>query len=193
MQALSVSNSHDFSTIAVGGGARCEKKDVFFLSCSHIILASSARLIISQRQSTLNRWCTKSSRCSSQPRTRRPSSACNTTPALSAYDRAELGQSVLALRTASDTNNESGFVAAMAAFDNRLIFLTNTRPNQSRRYVHSLLGMVRATAIAQGTPAHLQCLRGLGVDFDAALIDANSVARSCNYRSRVRCRNRRAH
>ena len=125
MQALSVSNSHDFSTIAVGGGARCEKKDVFFLSCSHIILASSARLIMSQRQSTSNRWCTKSSRCSSQPRTRRPSSACNTTPALSAYDRAELGQSVLALRTASDTNIESGFVAAMAAFDNRLIFLTD--------------------------------------------------------------------
>jgi len=115
-----------------------------------------------------------------------------------AYDRDALQSSVLALKTAGGTDFECGFAAATNAFDalfasdefkaddgefdNRIIFLTDARPNHGRTDKNSLFSMVEAAANASSVRARIfSTFIGIGIDFNAALIEAISGTRGCNY------------
>jgi len=115
-----------------------------------------------------------------------------------AYDRDALQSSILALRTDGGTDFECGFAAATNAFealfasdeftaddgefDNRIIFLTDAIPNHGRRDEHSLFSMVSKAANASSVRARIfSTFVGIGIDFNAALIESISATRGCNY------------
>jgi len=109
-------------------------------------------------------------------------------------DLEKLKNDILRIQPGGGTNFEFGYNEAIKMYDvgkniqndeeydNRIIFVTDAQPNHGRTDTKSLLGMVDKNANNKKNYIYTTFI-GVGLDFNAKLIEEISATRGCNYYS----------